>query len=466
MFKDGARNLYYYDTVLTAVWLAGVALFIVMFGDLSTTTLQVSAALVVMIAISSNIEFRMSRGDNPIIYTPDAQPMALAALLLPPIPVMAVCVATLLDRYYFIHHIPWYKRTGLAGSVAIGAGTASAVVHTWLPEHASAMLLLPSALVAAGVYETVSTLLQAAMYELRTPGAGRELIRDTRNMTVISSILSAVVVVVYAGFVSNVVMLVGVFIAFQAATFAFTRLTASEALLRDQSEHLRDVFSRYVPAHVADEIADSSDDIVLGGEQRTITVLFADIRGFTSWSEQQEATAAVAQLNEVLGAMSAAVLDAEGTLDKFIGDGLMAFWGAPLEQPDHAVRAWHAACGIVDRLEAINERRQADGDPPFAIGIGIHTGPAIVGNIGHEARLEYTAVGDTVNTASRLESATKDVGEVVVVSHSTWELLPAAVRDTMTDIGAIAIRGKQQPVPIHAVSPTRSASRTNRSQAA
>jgi class 3 adenylate cyclase len=449
MFKDRTRNLFYYDSVLTAVWLASIVWMLTTVDQVGSSEIWLSAALLVMVAVSSNLEFSVSRGKHTIEYSPDAQPMALAAIMLPPVPAMVVCAATLCDRYYFSNSVPWYKRTGLAGSVAIGVAAASAVVHLWVPDHLSPQMLLPTALVAAFIYEMVSSLLQAVMYEIKARGAGRQLLRDASNTIILSWVLAAVSVVVIMPFVDNIPLLVAAFLLFQIATYTLTRLAASEALLRERSEYLRNAFARYVPSHVAEQLTESGVHAALGGEQREITVLFVDIRGFTTWAEHERPETVITQLNEILGELSAAVLDSDGTLDKFIGDGLLAFWGAPLEQPDHAARAWHAGTSMLGRMDLINERRASRGLPPFRIGIGLHTGMAIVGNVGHERRLDYTAVGDTVNTASRLESATKHLEVEMLLSSSTRNQLPSELQALTTSMGSIELPGRMQSVGVY-----------------
>jgi adenylate cyclase len=155
--------------------------------------------------------------------------------------------------------------------------------------------------------------------------------------------------------------------------------------------------------------------------------------------------ALVAQLNDYFEEMVAAVDEHEGTVDKFMGDGLMAFFGAPAHQPDHAQRACDTALEMLERLARLNERRQAAGLPAMEIGIGLATGRVVVGNVGSERRLEFTVIGDAVNLAARLEGVTKRLGVPIVIAESTALELP---EESVVDLGTIEVRGIQQPVHI------------------
>lgn len=221
----------------------------------------------------------------------------------------------------------------------------------------------------------------------------------------------------------------------------------SEQLVESEvaNRRLRGQFSRYVPEAVVEQLVAEGQEIELGGEQREISVLFCDIRGFTSWSEHLPPTQIVVELNGLLGELSDCVFETGGTLDKFTGDGLMAFWGAPLEQPDHARRACDTAMMMVERLAAFNEQMGCD----FKIGIGIHSGAAVVGNIGHGERHDYTAIGDTVNLSARIEAATKDHDAALLVSQHTYAALAEDTRERFHDVGAIAVKGRAQLVRVH-----------------
>ena len=223
-------------------------------------------------------------------------------------------------------------------------------------------------------------------------------------------------------------------------------------LIRETAERQarRDRLARYFSPGVAEVI--ESHDTPGSGESCEITVLFCDIRGFTSLSENLAATEVVGLLNDFHGHMVDEIFRYGGTLDKYLGDGLLAYFNAPVRQADHAGRAVECALAMVDRLEVLNRDRAARGEPPLRIGIGIHSGTAVVGNVGAANRREYTAIGDTVNVASRLQSLTRDQGVSILVSDATEaaatiaDRRPAAIR--FTSAGRVEVRGRTQGLEI------------------
>jgi adenylate cyclase len=210
-----------------------------------------------------------------------------------------------------------------------------------------------------------------------------------------------------------------------------------------EREHVREVFSRFVPEQVVEEALDSSsDDLRLPAVRRQCTVMFADLRGFTSFAEALKPERVVDVLNRYLTEMSGAILDKGGTLVAYMGDGIMAVFGAPLEQADHADRALAAAREMLWRLERFNQWIRGEGlGEGFRMGIGINSGTVMSGNIGSPRRLEYTAIGDTTNAAARLEGMTKGTPYQVFVSDSTRAMLRGDAPD-LHYIDAVPVRGK------------------------
>nr|WP_228531044.1 MULTISPECIES: adenylate/guanylate cyclase domain-containing protein [Myxococcaceae] len=216
-----------------------------------------------------------------------------------------------------------------------------------------------------------------------------------------------------------------------------------------ETERMRKLFARYTSDAVVEEILKRPEEVVLTGERREVTVLFADLRNFTHLAERLTPERTVAVLNHVLGALSDAVLTCGGTLDKFLGDGLMAVFGAPVAREDDVVRALQAARMMVAAVEQLNAQPPAaifetfiDELPALQLGVGINTGQVVVGTVGSALRTEYTCVGDAVNVASRL-CALASPGEVLVGAR-TCELGEGSAR--FTPLAPVQLRGRSQPV--------------------
>lgn len=209
------------------------------------------------------------------------------------------------------------------------------------------------------------------------------------------------------------------------------------------------LFSRFVNPHVVKELV-NNEGIIAAGESRAITVLFSDIRGFTSLSENRTPQELVILLNRYFSLQVAVVFKHNGVVDKFIGDCIMAFWGAPLDNPEHALNAVEAALEMTEVLKAFKLELGADVDGRYAdfdVGIGLHSGPAVVGLIGSEQRKEYTAIGDTVNLASRIEGLTKDRSRILV-SHET--MLLCGDKIAFKPMGCYKVKGREQEVELYA----------------
>ncbi|HEV2723772.1 MAG TPA: adenylate/guanylate cyclase domain-containing protein [Thermoleophilaceae bacterium] len=215
-------------------------------------------------------------------------------------------------------------------------------------------------------------------------------------------------------------------------------------------EYVRLVFARFVPEGVVDRLVKEADGLHLGGVTYDSTVLFSDIRGFTSYAEGKDPQLVLAVLNAYHSQMCEAILGNGGTLVAYLGDGILAAFGVPLPQDDHAERALEAARQMVGtHLERFNEwmRGQGLGDG-FRMGVGLNSGPVTGGNIGSERRLEYTAIGDTVNTASRLEGMTKGTPHQVLVSETTYRRLPSTPED-LVFYKEVEVRGRVAPVKVY-----------------
>jgi adenylate cyclase len=213
---------------------------------------------------------------------------------------------------------------------------------------------------------------------------------------------------------------------------------------------VRDLFSRFVPADVVDQVIRRTDaDLRLGGVRRDGTVMFTDLRGFTTFSEKLEPERVVEVINHYLSGMTEAILDHGGTLVAYMGDGIMALWGAPLEQPDHADRGLAAAREMLAvRLPAFNAWLADQGfDHSFRMGIGLNSGSVMSGNVGSERRLEYTAIGDTTNTASRLEGMTKGTPHQLFVADSTRATLKD-VPDDLIYVDEFTVRGREATMKV------------------
>ncbi|MGH7391973.1 MAG: CHASE2 domain-containing protein [Candidatus Rokuibacteriota bacterium] len=224
-------------------------------------------------------------------------------------------------------------------------------------------------------------------------------------------------------------------------------ITVVDNYVREQRERRR--LSQFFSPDVLAEIVRHPTDATLGSSRRRITVLFSDIRGFTSLSEKVEPEQVAEMLREYLSEMTEVVFRHGGTVDKYIGDCIMALYNAPFDDADHAANAIQTGLELHERTIAVSARWQARLGEQIRNGVGIHTGDAVVGAMGSRQRLEYTAIGDTVNLASRLESLTKDYATGIIISESTYEEVKS--RFLTRQLGSVAVRGKARPVKIYAV---------------
>jgi adenylate cyclase len=220
-----------------------------------------------------------------------------------------------------------------------------------------------------------------------------------------------------------------------------------------ERQRTRNLFARFVPETVVDKLlAEAGDDLRLGGTRKHCTLLFSDLRSFTTASELLEPEAVIEIVNRYLSVMTEAILAHGGTLITYMGDGIMALFGAPLDQPDHADRAIATAREMVGpRLTEFNcwMREQGFGEG-FRMGVGINSGPVMVGNVGSERRMDYTAIGDTVNTASRIEGMTKGTPHMIYISDSTHAMLTRETPDLFF-VDELPVRGRQRAVQVWSV---------------
>jgi adenylate cyclase len=216
-----------------------------------------------------------------------------------------------------------------------------------------------------------------------------------------------------------------------------------------EKRKMKRLFGQYVSKDVYEQLVANPELARLGGQRRQMTVLFSDIRGFTTVSEKGQPEEIVAILNEYFTRMVEIVFEHKGTLDKFVGDMVMALFGAPLDDANHAEHAVDAALKMIRELNRLNEKWAAEGRPSLDIGIGISTGPMIAGNIGSEAIMSYTVIGDSVNLGARLESLNKEYGTRIIISEATRDALPG--RYQLRPLGDVVVKGKTRPVAIFEV---------------
>ncbi len=216
-----------------------------------------------------------------------------------------------------------------------------------------------------------------------------------------------------------------------------------------QKLYIRRMFGQYMSETVINHLLEHPEKLQLGGERRQVTLFFSDLAGFTTISERLSPETVVGLLNDYLSAMTEIILDEEGTVDKFEGDAIMAFWGAPLDQPDQAARACRAALRQQAALKDLNRQFAGLNLPPLSMRIGLNTGDAIVGNLGSAKRFDYTVIGDTVNLASRLEGVNKFYGSHIMASEATAAECTGAVEFRELDL--VAVKGKEQAIRVFEV---------------
>src|SRR3954462_5884929 len=236
-------------------------------------------------------------------------------------------------------------------------------------------------------------------------------------------------------------------------TLIFTSFVREQA----QRRQIRSAFGRYLSPALIEQLAQSPEKLVLGGEEREMTVMFSDVRGFTSISEsyKNDPQGLTSLMNRFLTPLTNAILDRKGTIDKYMGDAIMAFWNAPLDDRDHQLHACEAALEMLDRIDVLNSQRAIEAKEsgqvfiPIKIGVGMNTGTCVVGNMGSDLRFDYSVLGDSVNLASRLEGQSKEYGFPIIVGSKT----ALAVKDkfAILELDFIMVKGKKEPEVIYAV---------------
>jgi adenylate cyclase len=214
-----------------------------------------------------------------------------------------------------------------------------------------------------------------------------------------------------------------------------------------EKEMIKRAFTRYVAREVVDEILKDPERLVLKEERRDVSVLFCDMRGFTTISERLTPEEVVGILNEFYTLMIDTTFKQDGTLDKFLGDGVMSIFGAPILHPDHSIRAIRTALAMQAGVAELSRRRVSEGKEPVAVGIGISAGEAVAGTVGTEDRMEYTVIGDSVNLAARLESNAK--GGQILISERTYKNVEGQVQ--VRSLGVLKIKGKEEQVQVYEV---------------
>ncbi|MFE3845737.1 CHASE2 domain-containing protein [Thermoplasmatota archaeon] len=267
----------------------------------------------------------------------------------------------------------------------------------------------------------------------------------------IATILVAVVFVAYIFFSvymfdSGIIM--NIIFPLLAILLVYIGLVVTFYLTEERSRKwITSVFGKYVSPVVIDNLIKNPDLINLGGEKRNITVFFSDIRGFTSISEKLSPENLVHLLNDYLTEMTSIIIKDEGLVDKYMGDAIMAFWGAPLDQPDHPVMACSSSLEMLDKLRELQKKWKKEGIPSFNIGIGINSGDAIVGNMGSSSRFDYTAMGDNVNLGSRMEGLNKIYGTNIIITENTYKVVKDKFETRKLD--SVRVKGKKKPILIY-----------------
>jgi len=266
----------------------------------------------------------------------------------------------------------------------------------------------------------------------------------------IATVLLAVLAIAYIFFSiymfdSGIIM--NVLFPLLSITLIYITLVVTYFLTEEKSRKwITSVFGKYVSPVVIYNLIKNPDRIKLGGEKKNITVFFSDIRGFTSISEKLDPEDLVHLINEYLTEMTTIIINDQGLVDKYMGDAIMAFWGAPLDQPNHAEMACSSSLEMMDKLRELKKKWEKEHVPSFDIGIGLNSGDAIVGNMGSFKRFDYTAMGDNVNLASRMEGLNKSYGTEILITEYTYKIVKDKFETRKLD--AVRVKGKKKSILI------------------
>ena len=236
-------------------------------------------------------------------------------------------------------------------------------------------------------------------------------------------------------------------------TLIFTSFVREQA----QRRQIRSAFGQYLSPALIEQLAQSPEKLVLGGEEREMTIMFSDVRGFTTISEsyKQDPQGLTSLMNRFLTPLTNAILARKGTIDKYMGDAIMAFWNAPLEDKEHQINACEAAVDMLERIDELNKVREQEANEgghvyiPINVGVGLNTGMCVVGNMGSDLRFDYSVLGDSVNLASRLEGQSKEYGFPIIVGSKT--ALAAKDKFAILELDFIMVKGKKEPEVIYAI---------------
>jgi adenylate cyclase len=231
------------------------------------------------------------------------------------------------------------------------------------------------------------------------------------------------------------------------------------SFVREQAQRrqIRSAFGQYLSPALVEQLAQSPEKLVLGGEEREMTIMFSDVRGFTTISEsyKSDPQGLTKLMNRFLTPLTNAILARKGTIDKYMGDAIMAFWNAPLDDREHQLNACEAAVDMLEKIDALNKLREQEAQEgghvyiPLNVGVGLNTGTCVVGNMGSDLRFDYSVLGDSVNLASRLEGQSKEYGFPIIVGSKT--ALAVKDRFAILELDFIMVKGKKEPEVIYAI---------------